>query len=263
MRHQARFVNDHIKQGRVNFDRINRGQPQAGQARHAVQNGAHQMPQARLRFIANTNIGAIRGNIDAGQHNFLMAVLHQRLTARHHIGDRHGTRIAAAIRDNAKCAAMVAAGLHLHKGARAPALRRRRQGGGLCLVHNIADRRAVLAIAGRVQFFFIAQNAVNFRHGGKGFGIGLGGAAGDNHRLPVAFGFARCLTGLAQRFAGNRTAINNRGVFQPRRMGQSLDTIAFQRVKTAAEIFNAQAHRVTAASKSWATGPVMRRWVSG
>jgi hypothetical protein len=81
-----------------------------------------------------------------------------------------------------------------------------------------------------LQFFFIAQNAVNLRHGGEIFGIGLRRASGDNHRLPVAFGFARRLPCLPQSLLGYRAAINDGGFFKPGRFGQCRYAIAFQRV---------------------------------
>ena len=68
---------------------------------------------------------AIARDVDAGQHDLAIAVLDQPAHLRHHLAHRHRARIAAAERDDAEGAAVVAAVLHLHE-ARGCGLRCRR-----------------------------------------------------------------------------------------------------------------------------------------
>ncbi len=62
-------------------------------------------------------VWGIARDVDAGQHDLAMAVLDQPARLRHHVADRHRARIAAAERDDAEGAAMVAAVLHLQERA--------------------------------------------------------------------------------------------------------------------------------------------------
>ncbi len=62
---------------------------------------------------------AIAGDVDAGQHDLAIAALGEPAHLRHHLVHRHRARIAAAERNDAEGAAVVAAVLHLHEGARA------------------------------------------------------------------------------------------------------------------------------------------------
>ena len=57
------------------------------------------------------------GQIDAGQHNFVEALVHQPLDLVDHNARRDRPRIAATVRDDAKGAAVIAAVLDLHIGA--------------------------------------------------------------------------------------------------------------------------------------------------
>jgi hypothetical protein len=62
-------------------------------------------------------VGAIGGDVDAGQHDFGNAVGHQPAHLLHDGARRHRARGAAAERDDAEGAAVVAAVLHLDEGA--------------------------------------------------------------------------------------------------------------------------------------------------
>src|SRR3546814_19915075 len=62
-------------------------------------------------------IGAIARDINAGQHDFPIASINQRLDLVDHSARGNGAAVAAPIRNDTECAAMVAAILHTHKGA--------------------------------------------------------------------------------------------------------------------------------------------------
>ena len=77
------------------------------------------MPQDLLcqqaQFGRPRQIRAIAGEVDAGQHDLGMTALDQRADLIDHRAHRHRPRIAAAIGDDAKGAAVIAAVLHLHE----------------------------------------------------------------------------------------------------------------------------------------------------
>ena len=119
MRHQPRIVGDGVEQIAIGLDRIDRRNPQPLQLRHMPQDLLDQLPELRRA----RQIGAVAGEIDAGQHDLGMAALDQRADLLDHRAHRHRARIAAAVRDDAEGAAMVAAVLHLHEDARQAALK--------------------------------------------------------------------------------------------------------------------------------------------
>src|ERR1019366_7811115 len=63
-------------------------------------------------------IRAVAGDIDAGEHQFAIAVRAEPPCLLHHLVQRDEARIAAPKRNDAERAAMVAAVLHLQKSAR-------------------------------------------------------------------------------------------------------------------------------------------------
>ena len=113
MRHQPRLLGEQAPQVVVDRGRIDGGQPQARQFRHQREQPAHQLAQRR----AAREVGAVAGDVDAGQHDFATAACDQRahLSTIAPSGTRAG--VAAAEGDDAEGAAMVAALLHLHEGA--------------------------------------------------------------------------------------------------------------------------------------------------
>ena len=116
MRHQPFVARKRIEQGGIGFDRIDRREPQPLELRHVFEDLLDQ--RAKLRRARK--IGAVAGEIDAGEDDFAIAARAQRAHLRDHLAHRHRTRIAAAIGDDAEGAAVVAAVLHLHEGARVP-----------------------------------------------------------------------------------------------------------------------------------------------
>ena len=112
MRHQARLVGEQPPQIVVDRRRVERGQAQPRQVRHQRQQPAHELAQRRRAG----QVRAVGGDVHAGQHHLLVARLDQGAHLRHHRAHRHAARRAAAERDDAEGAAMVAALLHLDEG---------------------------------------------------------------------------------------------------------------------------------------------------
>src|SRR5690606_1043309 len=138
-------------------------------------------------------------------------------------------RIAAAVRNDAEGAAMVAAVLHLHEGAR-PAL----DGidhvrGGFPHLHDVVDAHLLeqvdaeigqRAVGMALQLLFVAEDEIDLLHGGEAGRVGLRRAAGDDDaRGRVgAPRLADRLPCLSHRFAGNGAGVDD-------------DRSAFERVK--------------------------------
>ena len=127
VRHQPRLAGDRLDEPRVGLDRVDRGEPQPRQVR-ARRRGS---PATRSpsRGVA-LEVGAPARQVDAGQHHLVEAAVDQPADLLDHRGDRHAARVAAAVGDDAEGAAVVAAVLHLHVGARpgAEAVDQRRRG---------------------------------------------------------------------------------------------------------------------------------------
>src|SRR5579871_4055663 len=80
------------------------------------QNGADELAEAGPAG----QIGAVGGDVDAGEHDLAIAVLDEFLDLPDHGAHRHRPRIAAAVGNDAKGAAMVAAVLHFYEGTSPP-----------------------------------------------------------------------------------------------------------------------------------------------
>ena len=113
MRHQSAVLRQRIEQVAVGLDGIDRRQPQPLQLRHVLEDLLDQ----RAEFWRARQIGAIAGDVDAGQHDLAITVADEPAHVIDHRAHRHRARIAAAIRNDAERAAMVAAVLHLDEGA--------------------------------------------------------------------------------------------------------------------------------------------------
>ena len=137
MRHQPFVIGDYFQQIVIDLDGIDRRQPQPLQICDFAQNLPHQAAERRRAG----KISAVAGEIDAGQHDLAMAARHQRAHLIDHRRRRQRARRAAAIRNDAEGAAVIAAILHRHEYprqiARDPLKRHRRHGAHR---HDIADR---------------------------------------------------------------------------------------------------------------------------
>ena len=114
MRHQPRLARRARRAGRR--------RPRPNRSRTAA---AAPVPARRLQDALDQRAERARrrsrvaGDVDAGEHDLAVAVVGKPAHLRHHLGHRQRARIAAAERDDAEGAAVVAAVLHLHEGARA------------------------------------------------------------------------------------------------------------------------------------------------
>src|SRR3546814_11287381 len=106
------MLGDEREHAIVDLDRIEGGEAQARQVRDLVQYAFDQKAERRLAG----KIGAIARDINAGQHDFPIASIHQRLDIVDHSARGDGAAVAATIRNDTECAAMVAAILHLQQG---------------------------------------------------------------------------------------------------------------------------------------------------
>src|SRR6185295_20029104 len=96
------------------LDRVDRGEPQPFELWHMLEDLPDQL--AELRHARQ--VRAVARDVDAGEHHLAIAIGHEPAHLLDHLAHGHRARIAAAIRDDAERAAVVAAVLHLHEGAR-------------------------------------------------------------------------------------------------------------------------------------------------
>ena len=112
VRHEPLLLGDRADQRVVGLDRIDRGEAQPLELRHVAEDGADQLAEARPA----RQVGAVGGDVDAGQDDFAIAVRDELADLLDDRAHRHRARIAAAIGDDAEGAAVVAAVLHLDEG---------------------------------------------------------------------------------------------------------------------------------------------------
>ena len=154
---------------------------------------------------------AIAGEIDAGEDDFAIAARAQRAHLRNHLAHRHRTRIAAAIGDDAEGAAVVAAVLHLHEGARVTFDAIDEMRGRLRHHHDVVDDDLLLGrdAEGRArqhvpvrapdlcaELLLVAQDQGHLGHVREAGGLGLRRATRDHdaRRRPLALEPADGLT---------------------------------------------------------------------
>src|SRR5579884_2204591 len=261
MRHQPRLIGERIEHVGVGFNRIDRRKPQPRKLRHLAQDAFDQCAEPRLAV-------AVTGDIDPGKHDFAIAVLGEPPHLRDYILYRQGSRIAAAKGDDAKCTAVVAAVLHLHKSTRAAFNARDRMRPHRLYRHDVSDSDLMLRPPQpSVELLFVAGDAVYFRHCGERFRRGLCRTAGhDNARMrPLAADAADALLGLPHRFGGDGASVHDDTLADARVRPAPPDHLRFVRVQAAAEGDDVDAHgtavfpkagsKVPANSNS--TGPVI------
>ena len=125
MRHQPLLLGDRRHQRGIGLDRVDRGEPRAAAApARASAPWRTSLPSV----ISPGRSRAIGGDVDAGQHDLGIAVLDELAHLRHHLARRHRARRPAAEGNDAEGAAMVAAVLDLHIGARSGCRSRRSDG---------------------------------------------------------------------------------------------------------------------------------------
>ena len=203
--------------------------------------GSSGTASSRRRIIwpsdgAPGQVGAVGGDIDAGQHDFLVSGGNQGADLVGDGADRDRAVGAAAERDDAERAAVVAALLHLHEGSGAAGELGDQVRGGFARGHDVGNRGSGAGQpAFRPQFVVVAEHAVNVRQGGPGGWVDLRGAAGDDDAGlgPLARDAADGLAGLAFGLGGNGAGVDDHGV--GRAGGQTAHDLAFIGVQAAAE----------------------------
>src|SRR5256886_1960813 len=282
-RHQPPVGGERIEQSAVDLHRIDRREPQPRELGHVFQNLLHQ----RAELGRARKIRAIAGEIDARENHFAIAPRAEPAHLSDHLAHGHRARIAAAIRDNAEGAAMIAAVLHLHECAR-PAfetidevrgrVRHRHDvvdcdlllgGEGGCSRPNVA----LLAPGRSAELLLVAQHQRDLRHVREGFGVGLGRAARDHYarRGMLALEPADGLARLPHRLGRYRAGIDDEGIREARRLRLTADHLSLIGIEAAAESDDVDAHGFALAtnsagsnlpSYSKATGPVTSTWSS-
>ena len=213
-------------------------------------------------------------HIDAGENN-LGIIVSESADLFDHRTHRHGTRIAAPIRDDAKGAAMIAAILYLDESARAPfemlgKLRR-------CFTHghNIGDTDALGIMVRitqgspcrRARLFLIADDAVDFRHGRKHVRINLRSATRhyDARLRMFALQATNGLAGLSHRLARNGACIDDGKLTMACRFSRLFHRFGFRDVESAAKGQKIDAHQAVSkiAGSNWpacssSTGPAIK-----
>src|SRR6185437_91638 len=202
-------------------------------------------------------IGSVAGDIDAGEHQFAITARNEPPRLRDRLIDRQRARIAAPERNYAERTAMVAAVLHLQEGAgmtldtvdimdRVPLLR-----------HYVADRDAPAVVAPRmrVEFFGVAEHAIDLGHGRERRRFGLRRAAGNHNARagPLAPDTADILARLAHRFRRHRAGVHHHCVAEPG--GRAPNRFRLGDVEPAAESDHIDAHAAPALNKAGSKRP--------
>src|SRR6185312_893451 len=222
---------------------------------------------------------------DAGEHDFAIIVFDQAAHLRHDIAHRHRTRRPAAVGDNAKRAAVIAAILHLHESSGSSLETFGKMQRGFAHGFEVADAHFFFGAHAEIEspLHFdpafrrslegIAEDAVDFRHLRECRGFGLRRATGyDNLRTgPLALHAADGLPRLRYGFRGHRTGIEDDGIRKTGGFRLVPQRFGFGGVQAAAESDNFNAHRAhrsisiegsSLPSNSISTGPVIRIWSS-
>ncbi len=114
-------------------------------SRSSAADMAQDLPHQRAELRRAGEIGAVAREIDAGQHHLAIAVFGEPAHLRDHLAHGDGARVAAAERDDAEGAAMVAAVLDLDIGAGAPVEPLDQVRCGLRHRHDVVDDDLLLA----------------------------------------------------------------------------------------------------------------------
>ena len=184
-------------------------------------------------------VGAIGGEIDAGEYNLGEALVRQAPRFLDDRAHRHAARIPAAVGDDAEGAAVVAAVLHLQERSRVTVEAVHELRGGVPDRHDIVDAHALarIEIGAGLELFGVAQHGIDLIHPGIGGGLGLRRAAGDND-LPGQICAARLsdrLTRLPHGFSCHRAGVEDDRVLESRLVRARLHGLGFIGVQATAE----------------------------
>jgi len=225
--HEARLAGNDLFKERINLDRIERRQTQAGQGRD--------LGEDRCDQITKTAPGiSITGEINSCQHHFLLAAINRLRTGGNNVCGARRAAISPSIWDDAKGAAVIAAGLHTDESSGVPRaggergvgiyvfLRYRvpaKAGGQVCLGWMAASvARPASPCAGirlfitlRRQFIRVRNDARNFGHRCKLRARHIRPTSGDDDPR-IRLGACRAANGLARlaiSFSGDGARIDH------------------------------------------------------
>ena len=215
--HQARFLAHTAQEVGIDLGRIDGGEAKARQVGHQLQDAGHQLTKGGLAG----QVTAPRGDIDAGQNHFVIALGGQTADLFDHLARRGRARIAPPKGDDAEGAAMVAAILHLDIGPR-PLLEPIDQvASRFPHRHDVIDPNAGSVGGGDgigpgLSLLGIAEHQINLLHRPKGGGVDLGGAACDDQAgaWPLAAHLANGLARLAYGLAGHCAGVEDHRITQ-------------------------------------------------
>src|SRR5215472_5957601 len=199
-------------------------------------------------FWRARKVAAIAREVDAGQDDLGMAPLGERADLIDHHADRHRARIAAAERNDAERAAVVAAVLHLHEGARQAVpetidemrrhlLHRHDVADGHLLARVDVERRARFAPGTASHLVVVADDAIDLAHVAEHFRLRLRRAAGhDDAGIGLrALEPADGLPCLRDSFVGDGAGVDDDGPLESRAFRLARDHLGFERVEATAE----------------------------
>src|SRR5262249_36872699 len=193
------------------------------------------------------------GDIDARKHDFTIPVASEAPYLGNNVFDRKRSRIPAAERNNAERAAMIASILHLDECARPSFDAVDRVRSHRFDRHNVRYGDLVGRNPGSgVEFFLVADNAVDLRHGGKIRSLCLGSTPGHDNALVRLFALeaADCLPRLAHCLTGDSTGVDDSGLIETGRSRFAPDCFRFIGVQATTECDDVNAHDTLALVKS-------------
>ena len=277
MRHEPRLVGERIEQVLIGLDRIDRRDAQAFELRNVLQDLPHQRPEPR----AARQVRPIARDVDTGQHHLAVAVLGELAYLRDHVAHRDRARVPAAIGNDAKGAAVIAAVLNLDECPRVPFDAVDQVQGGLPHRHDVVDadllfrvdterraieRRTLTGPECGIELAIIADDERDFTHAGEGLRLGLRRAARDDDlRIgALALEAADRLARLAHGLRRHRAGVHHHGVCDAGAGGCVADHFRLVGVEPASEGDDVDAHATAVnndgskrPSNSNATGPVI------
>ena len=240
VRHQPRLGCDQLEQIGIDLGRVDRGQAKPRQLRHQPQETPCHLAEGGLA----RQIAAVRGEIHAGQNDFLVTTLDQTPSLRDDLTNGNAAARPTAIGNDAEGAAVIAAILHLNERARTPLQPVDQVAGGFLNVFGFTNDDAggfVLSSQRlprrRGKLFAIAEDVVDFAHLGIGVRRNLRAAAGDHDPgiRALAPGPPDRLARLTLGFGGHGAGVNDDDVIQSGLGCLASDDLGFETVQTTAE----------------------------
>src|SRR5579862_2270761 len=265
MRHQTFFVGDCAHQFGVYFNRIQGGKPQPAYLGNEPQQLSHKRTKARPA----REIQAVSCQINARKNDFGIPTLCETACFLHDGAHRYASRIPPPKRNDAECAAVIAAVLNLQKSAGATLKTVYELGSGFPDRKDIVDPYAFrcadaeICVAGEPEFLVVSQHKVDFRHIGEALGLGLRCATGDDD-----FGIGICASVFAHRLfrlshglARHRTGVDDDCVAKAGLRSACPNNLRFIGIETATEGDDFERGHPRASSAATSISPANTKFV--